>query len=322
MPVFLTGGSGVVGAAVLRHLVNAGEEVRALSRSGSSDQGIERLGGTPVRGDVFSDLSGAMAGCEVVYHVAGVNEMCSTDSSAMTMVNVDGSLSVLRSADRAGIPRMVYTSSAAALGEVGGTVGSESSPHRGHYLSRYERSKHLAELAILAEGTDVEVISVNPSSVQGPGRATGTGKLILDLVRGRLPALVDTSLSIVAIDDCARGHLLAAEHGRAGERYVLNSFSIDMREAVGLLEACLGRRVRVRYIPGTMAQMAAASVEWVFRMVRRRPPLCREMVGTMLHGHRYDGTKAERELGLSYTSAPDLLAGLVDWYRQEGLIDD
>jgi dihydroflavonol-4-reductase len=320
--VLVTGGSGVVGGAVLRHLVAAGHRVRGLSRSTPSDGVIVGLGAQPVRGDILDReaVRSAVEGVEIVFHVAGVNEMCSPDPARMIRANVEGSLAVVAAARDAGVARVVYTSSAAALGEEAGTVGSETSPHRGWYLSDYERSKHLAEQAVMAE-TGIEVVAVNPSSVQGPGRATGTGKLILDLARGSLPALVDTRISIVDIDDCARGHLLAAVHGRPGERYVLNSFTVGIREAVTLLEETLGRPVRVRFLPGPVAAMGAALVEAAFRLGRRRPPLCREMVRTIRHGHAYDGSKAAGELGLEYTSARALLGKLVAWFESEGLID-
>ncbi|MDH3517953.1 MAG: hypothetical protein OEM66_03415, partial [Acidimicrobiia bacterium] len=161
---------------------------------------------------------------------------------------------------------------------------------------------------------------VNPSSVQGPGRATGTGKLILDLVNGKLPFLVDTRISIVDITDCARGHVLAAEKGEAGRRYILNSFTIEMREAVAVLEGVLGRSLPVRYLPGWVAAGASAPVEWGARLVRRRPTVCREMVRTMRHGHSYDGSRAVRELGLDYTTAESLMTRLIGWFRQEGLV--
>lgn len=323
MVVFVTGGSGVVGATLVRHLVSSATEVRALSRSKASDLVVAGLGAIPVRGDVFSQgpLVEAMRGCEVVYHVAGVNQMCSPDPEVMIYTNVEGSRSVVRAADRAGVPRLVYTSSAAVIGEAHGAKADEHTAHRGFYLSDYERSKHLAEVAMLAEPTSTEVISVNPSSVQGPGRASGTGKLILDLVSGRLRVLVDTRLSIVDIDDCARGHLAAAERGVAGERYLLNSFTIETREAVEVLEGVLERSIPVRYLPARVAKTSASLVEWGARLVGKRPPICREMVATMLHGHRYDGSRAERDLGVVYTAPQDLLQRLVGWYRSEGLID-
>lgn len=323
MPVFVTGGSGVVGVAVVRHLVAAGHQVRALSRSDRSDAILAGLGALPIRGEVMNanDFVPDMEGCSLLFHVAGVNEMCSSDPDRMIMTNVEGSLRVLRSAARAGVARMVYTSSAAAIGEADGVVATEASSHRGYYLSAYERSKHLAEQAVMSESTMVEVVSVNPSSVQGPGRAVGSGKLILDLVAGRLPALVDTVLSIVDIDDCARGHLLAAERGKAGERYILSSFTLEMRQAVRLISEALGRDLKVRYLPGWMAMAGAAVIESGSRLVGRQPPVCREMITTMLHGHRYDGSRATRELGLTYTTAPDLLRRLVMWFEVEGLLD-
>jgi dihydroflavonol-4-reductase len=265
-------------------------------------------------------LDGAVAGAGVVFHVAGVNAMCVSDPGPMLRANVEGSLNVVRAARSAGVGRLVYTSSAAALGEKRGTVGSETSPHRGWYLSQYERSKHLAEQAVMAE-PGMEIVTVNPSSVQGPGRATGTGKLILDLVRGKLPALVETQISIVDIDDCARGHLLAATLGKAGERYVLNSFTIGVVDAVAILEAQLERHIGLRLVPGWVASAGAMTVAAASRLLRRDPPVCREMIRTMLHGHAYDGSKAKRELGLEYSDPEEMLRRLVSWFRSEGLID-
>ena len=144
---------------------------------------------------------------------------------------------------------------------------------------------------------------VNPSSVQGPGRASGTGKVILDLINGKLPAVVHTRFSIVDIEDCARGHLLAEERGAPGERYVLNGFTVTMDEAVAMLGEALGRPIRVRYAPGALAMAGAAVVEAGAKARASKPKFCREMVRTMLHGHAYDGSRATRELGLEYTPA-------------------
>ena len=312
----------MVGAAVVRHLAAAGRSVRALSRSPAADEFLRALGADPVRGDITrpETLGPAFEDADVVYHAAGLNTMCPLDPSALERVNVEGSVAVVRAAEDAGVRRLVYTSSAAAIGEPAGTVGSETTTHRGSYLSHYERSKHLAEAAVYDAASAVEIVCVNPSSVQGPGRATGTGALILDLVRGRLPGLIDTRLSIVDIDDCARGHLLAEEHGEAGERYILNSFTMTMRETVGILEDVLGRRLPVRWLPGWVASVGVLPIEGFARLRGRQPSLCREMVRTLRHGHAYDGSKAAAELGLDYTTAPDLLGRLVEWFRREGLL--
>lgn len=322
MSVVVTGGSGVVGGAVVRHLIAAGRSVRALSRGEASDEALRTLGARPVRGDITmpETLGPAFEDADVVYHAAGLNTMCPLDPGALELVNVEGSVAVVRAAAAAGVRRIVYTSSAASIGEPAGTVGSEATVHRGSYLSHYERSKHLAEMAVFDAAGAVEVVSVNPSSVQGPGRATGTGGLILDLIRGRLPGLVDTRLSVVDIDDCARGHLLAEVKGAPGERYILNSFTMTMREAVSVLEGVLGREVSVRWVPGWVASVGVLPVEGVARLRGRRPRMCREMVRTMRHGHAYDGSRATTALGLEYTTAHDLLGRLVGWFRSEGLL--
>ncbi len=322
MRVFMTGASGVVGGPVLRRLVADGNEVRALSRTAETDVALEASGAEPVRGDMLepASLSSAVAGAEVVFHIAGVNEMCGRHSEHMVRVNVEGSVNVVDAARRAGCRRVVYTSSAAALGERVGTVGSETSPHRGWYLSEYERSKHLAERAVTAlEG--IEIVTVNPSSVQGPGRATGTGKIVLDLARGKLPFVVDSTISVVDIDDCANGHVAAATRGTPGARYVLNSFTIALREALALLEQHLGRPLKVRYLPRSAVWVAGFAGELYGRVTRRTAPICLEMARTVLHGHRYDGSLAADALALTYTTPESVFERLVAWYRTEGLLE-
>lgn len=312
----------MVGSAVVRHLVVAGVTPRCVSRTPTSDAVVGELGATPVRGDVAdpASLRAAFDGAEIVYHIAGVNTMCPVDAEPMMRANIGGSRNVMAAAEAAGVRRVVYTSSAAAIGESEGEVGTETSVHRGWYLSQYERSKHLAERAVFEAADRVELVVVNPSSVQGPGRATGTGALILALLRGKLPALIDTRLSIVDIDDCAQGHLGAATHGKSGERYLLNSFTMTMRDAVSMLEETVGRPVAVRWVPAWVASLGVVPVEAVARLRGVKPSFCREMVRTLRHGHAYDGSKAASELAVDYTSAPALLTRLVDWFGSEGML--
>ena len=320
--VVVTGGSGVVGAAIVRHLVDSGLTPRCLSRSEQSDDVLRSLGGEPVRGDILDaeSLERACQGAEFVYHVAGVNEMCAEDTGPMYRANIQGSTNVVRACRRAAVDRLVYTSSAATIGESPGVVGSERTVHRGWYLSNYERSKHLAEMAVMAESGDLDVVIVNPSSVQGPGRATGTGKLILDLLNGDLPVLVDTRVSIVDIDDCARGHLLAAAHGRPGRRYLLNSFTLPMREAVALVSELTGRAIPTRFVPDRLLAAGGLLAAIASRVPVASIPICKEMVDTLRHGHAYDGSRAEQELGLRYTPSEETLGRLIGWFQAEGLL--
>jgi dihydroflavonol-4-reductase len=322
--VFVTGGSGLVGGALVKQLVERGDEVTALARSDEAAAKLETAGARTVRGDVFDEpaLKAGMIGNELVYHVAGINTFCPTDPAALFHVNVRGAELAVRAAHAAEVPRVVLTSSAAALGEAEGTVGNEDSPHRGSYMSVYERSKHEGEVAAFAAARAVglDLVAVNPSSVQGPGRAGGTGRIMIAYLNGKLKVFVHTRLSIVDIDDTVQGHILAAERGRPGERYVINGATLLAEEALGIVNRIAGVQHAVRFIPPAGARVLAAGVEAGFRARGKKPPLCREMMRTMLHGHRYDGARATRELGLQYTPVEDTFRRTIDWARAEGLL--
>jgi dihydroflavonol-4-reductase len=322
--VFVTGGSGVIGAALVARLIERGDEVMALARSDAAAAALETRGATVVRGDVLDEdaLVRGMEGSTVAFHVAGVNAMCVEDPEAMRRVNVDGAVGAVRAANRAGVPRIVHTSSATTIGEPPGTVGREDTPQRGWYLSTYDRTKTEGERAVLAAAreTGQDVVCVNPSSVQGPGRAGGTGRFMLAFLDGRLKLFVDTYVSLVDIADCVEGHVLAAERGVSGERYILNGMTLPITEALELAADVAGVDRRPRLVPGRVASVAATVVERSFRLARRHPPVCREMVRTLLHGHRYDGSRAERELGLRYTDPRDTVARTVQWARSAGLL--
>ncbi|HWO69396.1 MAG TPA: SDR family NAD(P)-dependent oxidoreductase [Actinomycetota bacterium] len=322
--VLVTGGSGFVGGAVLARLVAEGRSVRALARSGDAARAVEAAGARAVRGDVLdpSSLLEAMRGCDVVFHAAGVNAMCLPDPGPMLRTNVEGTANVLRAAAAAGVRRVVHTSSASAIGEPAGTVGREDTPHRGAYLSAYERSKHLAERRALELGRalGVDVVCVNPASVQGPGRVTGTARLLLAAARGRLPFLVDARFSVVDVADCAEGHLLAERRGAPGERYLLAGATLTVREALDLFARVAGFRPRAWFLPPRAALGIAGAVELAAGLLGRRAPVCREMVRTLLHGHAYDGSRAERELGLRYTPVEETLRRALEWYAARGLL--
>ena len=321
---FLTGGSGLIGGALARRLVARGDEVVALARSDAAERALAARGARVVRGDLLDEdaLAAGMAGCALVYHVAGINTMCPSDPAALIHVNVRGAESAVRAAARAGVPRVVLTSSAAALGEAQGSVGREDSPHRGSYLSVYERSKHEGEIAAFAAArrAGIELVAINPCSVQGPGRARGTGRILIAYLNGRLRAFVDTQISVVDIADCVEAHLLGGARGRDGQRYVICGATIGAREALEIVSELSGVRHRVRLLPPPAARAAGALVEAAFRAVGKTPPVCREMVRTLLHGHRYDGSRATRELGLRYTPIAETFRRTIEWAASEGLI--
>ena len=322
MKVAITGGSGVVGRSLVSHLVSNGFDVVATSRGVAADEMLSGLGASPVRATLSDHeaLVAAFADAERVFHVAGLNAMCVDDPVPMWEANIDGTLNVAEAAVEAGAERLIYTSSAAVLGERRGVTGDEDSEHRGSFLSRYEESKYLAEHALLESDPEIDVVIVNPSSVQGPGRATGTGELILDVVNGRLRVLPDTALSLVDIDDCARGHLMAAEHGSDRSRYLLNSFTMTTREAVDMISDVLGERLNVTFVPPWLVRPAGPVADFL-RWLRLPVPFCGEMIATVAHGHRYDGSRATRELGIEYSDPQPFMQRLVDWFRSEGLTD-
>jgi dihydroflavonol-4-reductase len=325
MTAFVSGGSGFVGGGVIRALIANGEVVRALVRSPAAAAAVAALGAEPVTGDLadHSTLAAAMTGSDVVFHVAGVNRICPRDPAELYTTNVDGAATAVRAAADAGIARVVLTSSSAAIGERAGSVGREDSPHRGTFLSHYERSKFLGERAALAAADErgIEVITVNPSSVQGPGRTTGSAKILLYAARARTAALLDTSFSIVDVEDCATGHVLAARHGVAGERYLLSGATVTMRSAIELLRRSTGRPHRVAWIP---RKVVRAAIPLTGPVARRREDasVCPAMLRTLLHGHRYDGSRATRDLGLEYRSLEETLSRIVGWYRANGMLPE
>lgn len=318
----VTGGSGVVGSAVVRDLVASGHEVIAVARSSQAAAKLTGLGARTIEGDILDapSIDRLVAGCDWVFHIAGVNEMCSKHPDRMSRVNVDGTRIVMEASRRAGVARLVHTSSAVTLGELPGEIGSEMTNHRGFYLSQYERSKQKAEQLLLEQAADLDVVIVNPSSVQGPGRASGTGKLILDVLNGKLPFLIDARISLVDIDDCARGHQLAAERGAAGERYVLSALTSTVKDLVLEFAEATGSGVSVRYLPVWAATAGGALVEVVARIAGRQPPVCRDMIRVLRAGAAYDGSRATRELGLKYRPLGSMIERTVAWFRSEGLL--
>ncbi len=323
MTSFVTGGSGFVGGAVVQHLVGSGIAVRGLARSDAAAATVVRNGGTPVRGDLSNEeaLRSGMTGCDVVYHVAGVNTMCPADPGSMYRVNVDLVRAVVRAAADTGVRRVVLTSSAAAIGEPAGVVADEGTPHAGRFLSHYARSKYLGERAFFdeAEAQRIEAVAVNPSSVQGPGRSDGSALLLRYALGMRRPIVIDTTLSIVDIRDAARAHLAAAIRGKHGTRYVVSGASVEIRRAVAMLGQAAGRAIDPLILPPWVG-VVASPIAVAAGLIGRDQPICTEMLRTLLHGHRFDASLSINELGMAYTPLDETFKRTVEWLVDEGLI--
>src|SRR6266487_2296637 len=265
----VTGGTGFVGGLLLSRLVRQGREVRAMVRRPGDRERLPTPEVELALGDLEDEevLVRAAEGCEVVYHAAGMNQLCLPDPTPLYRVNVDGTARLLRAAQRAGVRRVVYTSSAATLGGDGGHAADETSPPPGTFTSHYARSKYEAERVAL-EFLGVEVVTLNPSSVQGPGRRTGTARVFIDYLNGRLRFDLPSRFGICYTEDCVSGHLLAESKGRAGERYVLNTATLSNTEAIDLIAVISGLTSRPRTLPLPLAMGVAVLRDLARRGIR------------------------------------------------------
>ena len=319
--VLITGATGFVGGLVAARLVAEGRPVRALvrhlgDRERLPDPRVELAIG---RLEDEESLVRAADGCDVVYHVAGLNQLCLADPTPLYRVNVEGTRRMLEAARRAGVRRVVHTSSAATLGGDGSTFLDETVGPPSEFTSHYARSKFEGEQVAL--GFDaVEVVVVNPSSVQGPGRTTGTAAVFIGYLNGRLPFDLPARFGLCYTEDCVNGHLLAEANGRPGRRYVLNTATLTNTEAIDLVAVIAGLPDRPRTLPLPVAMGVASVAEAVARARGRQPKLCRETIRTMGHPHLYDGSRATRELGLRYTPLRQALETTIRWYVDQGLV--
>jgi nucleoside-diphosphate-sugar epimerase len=235
----------------------------------------------------------------------------------MDRVNIDGAVSVVEAAADAGVGRVVLTSSIAAIGEGEGMIGTEHTRHSGSYVSAYARSKHLGEEAAAraARDTGVDLVVVNPASVQGPGRSSGSAELIRRVLGSKKPWLVDVPVSIVDIADCTVGHLLAAERGVRGERYILSGATVSVSEVVRLINDVAETDIRPRWLSPSIVRTFGLPLS---RFVPSSS-ICPDVVRSLLHGHKFDNTKSRTELGLDYTPISATFARTIAWFREQGL---
>ena len=328
MTTLVTGATGFVGSHVTRQIVNAGHTVRVFVRASSNLKLLEGLPVERVEGDLrdAASLDRAMRGVRRVFHLAADYRLWSRNPEEIYKSNVEGTRLLLEAARRAGVERVVYTSTVATIAvptHDGALPNEQTHATLDQMIGHYKRSKFLAEQeAVNAPSAGVPVVIVNPTAPVGPGdwKPTPTGRIILDFLNGKMPAYVDTGLNVVAVEDVAAGHLLAAEHGRVGERYILGGRNMTLKQildALAKIAGCSAPRVKM---PHAVALAAGYADQWFSRLTGREPQIPVEGVKMSRHRMFVASDKAERELGYKPGSVEAALERAVRWYEQKGYV--
>lgn len=325
--VFVTGATGFIGACLSRELLKLGCRVKVLVRRGSNRKNLAGMDVEFSEGDLCDreSLAKGITGCDTLFHVAADYRLWTHNPSSMYSVNVGGTRAVLEAALQRDVSRVVYTSSVGTLGNPGdGTPGNEETPVSfSEMVGHYKKSKFLAEReaeSFIKRG--LPLVIVNPSTPVGPHdiKPTPTGKIIVDLLNRKMPAYLDTGLNLIDVVDCAKGHILAALHGRIGEKYILGNENLTLRDIFTLLEDISGLpapRVKLPYAP---ILVAAYINEGISRLTGREPLIPLAGVQMARKHMFFDSAKAVRELGLPRRPVKKALEKAVEWFRAEGYV--
>ena len=321
----VTGGTGFVGANLIRELLAEGSTVRALARKGSDQRALNGLTVELAEGDLRdpTSLRRALGGVRCLYHVAADYRLWVPDPEALYRTNVEGTRALFEAALDAGVERVVYTSSVGALGiPDDGAPGTEETPvNLDAMVGHYKRSKFLAErVAEEFAGKGLPVVIVNPSTPIGPWdvKPTPTGQMIVDFLKGRMLGYLETGLNLVHVKDVARGHMLAAERGRVGEKYILGNQNLSLKEIFEILARLTGRPAPRHRIPYRVAFAAAFCAEGWARLSRRPPRVALTGVRMAKKRMYFSPEKAIRELKFPQTPVEDALRDAVAWFRRYG----
>jgi dihydroflavonol-4-reductase len=320
-PTLVTGASGFLGGHVSRLLVERGHRVRVLVRPPGKTRELDV---EPVTGDLRdpASIERAVAGCGLVFHVAADYRLWAADESELHRSNVDGTRNVLQASRDAGVDRVVYTSTVGCIGVPQGGEGDEDRPVTiGDIRGAYKRSKFLAEREVLAfAAAGLPVVIVNPTAPVGDRdvKPTPTGRIVLDFLKGDMPAFIDTGLNVVDARDVALGHLLACERGRNGERYILGSENLTLEQILGKLAAITGRPAPTVKLPYAVAYAAGVvSTGWA-RVTGKTPRAPLDAVRMARKKMFVSHAKAARELGFEPGPAEGALVRAVEWFRANG----
>ena len=322
MPLTLvTGASGFLGWHVARLLSERGHRVRALCRPNSRvrELEVERVPGDLRDGE---SLARAIAGCKLVFHVAADYRLWSKHPEDLYQSNVEGTRNLLEAAERAGVECVVYTSTVGCIGMPKNALGDEDTPVSvADMAGHYKRSKWLAEQVALEKArAGLPVVIVNPTAPVGDHdwKPTPTGKIIVDFLSGKLPAFIDTGLNLVDARDTAMGHLLAAERGRIGERYILGCENLTLEEILSRIAAIAGKPARKTKVPYALAYATGVVTTAWAHLTGREPIAPLEAVKMARKKMWVTHAKAERELGFVPGPVDCALRRAIDWFRANG----
>ena len=321
-PTLVTGATGFVGWHVARALLDRGDSVRALARDPAKLRELSGIQG--VEGDLrdSASLERAVEGCSVVFHVAADYRLWTREPEEMYRSNVEGTRAMLEASRRAGVERFVYTSTVGCIEVAPNGIGNETNPARLEDMQGpYKRSKLLAEhVALEFAERGFPVVIVNPTAPVGDHdfKPTPTGKIVVDFVRGAMPAYVDTGLNVVDVRDVARGHLAACERGVPGERYILGAENLTLQQILAALAGILKRKPPRIQIPYAVAYAAGvASTAWA-NLTGKEPRAPLDAVRMSRKKMWVSHDKAARELGYAPGPAADALSRAVAWFRENG----
>ena len=327
MKALVTGATGFIGGAVVRALVKSGLAVRVLARAGADLQNIQNLAVERNEGDLRdpASLRRSLAGCRQLYHVAAHYALWAKDPSIFYDINVTGTKNLLEAARDVGVERIVYCSTIGAIGlPPGGGLGTEETPVSLEQMAgHYKRSKYLAEQEVLKLArAGLPVVIVNPSAPVGAGdvKPTPTGQIIVDFMKGRMPAYIETGMNIVDVDDVAVGHLLAMEKGRIGERYILGNKNLMLREVFEIMSRLTGIKAPTIKLPRLAILPLAYANQWIANLTGHPPRVPLEGVKMAKYKMHYDCSKAIRELGIPLTPPEVALEKAVRWFRDHGYV--
>jgi len=330
MNTLVTGATGFVGSHVARQLVGAGDCVRALVRRNSNLQFLEGLPVERVEGDLrdAASLLRAMQGVQRVFHVAADYRLWAKHPAEIYESNVGGTRKLFEAAKRAGVERVVFTSTVATMAvpvHEGALPNEETHASLDQMIGHYKRSKFLAEQeALEAARGGLPVVIVNPTAPLGPGdwKPTPTGRIILDFLNGQMPAYVDTGLNFIAVEDVAKGHWLAGERGQIGARYILGDRNLTLKQLLEILSALSGRPMPRLCLPHAVPILAALADSLAARLLGRPPRIPLEGVRLSRHKMFVDCSKARRELGFQPSSLEAALDSAIQWYGENGYLKE